>query len=78
HSAGIDVWYNYPTDTESRENTPPADFPFSELDNIVMSPHRGGGATEIEALRLKHLAELLNAFAQGKISKNQIDLDRGY
>jgi len=78
HSAGIDVWYNYPEDEPQRADTPPADFPFHELDNIVMSPHRGGGAQEIERLRLDHLANLLNGFARGEDGANRVDLERGY
>jgi phosphoglycerate dehydrogenase-like enzyme len=78
HSAGIDVWYNYPQDEESRAHTPPADFPFHELENIVMSPHRGGGAMDVEILRMRHLARLLNSAASGKPLPNQIDLTRGY
>lgn len=78
HSAGIDVWYNYPPDPESRENTPPADFPFHELDNVVMSPHRGGGAKDVEILRMTHLAQLLNAAVKGEPLPNQVDLSLGY
>lgn len=37
-SAGIDVWYNYPTTQTSRTHTLPADHPFHELDNIVTLP----------------------------------------
>ncbi len=78
HSAGLDVWYNYPPDEASRANTPPADFPFHELDNVVMSPHRGGGAQEIESIRMAHLAELLNAAARGEPLPNRVDLKKGY
>jgi phosphoglycerate dehydrogenase-like enzyme len=78
HSAGIDVWYNYPPDETSRENTPPADFPFHELDNVVMSPHRGGGAKEVEVLRMAELAKLLNAAARGEPIPNKVDLEAGY
>ncbi len=78
HSAGLDVWYNYPPDEASRANTPPADVPFHELDNIVMSPHRGGGSAEIEIRRMQHLAHFLNLAAPGKPLPNQIDLERGY
>ena len=78
HSAGIDVWYNYPPDEEVRANTPPADVPFHELDNIVMSPHRGGGAKEIEIYRMQHIADFLNAAAAGRTLPNKIDLERGY
>jgi phosphoglycerate dehydrogenase-like enzyme len=78
HSAGIDVWYNYPPDEDSRENTPPSDFPFHELDNVVMSPHRGGGSREVETIRMRHLAELLNRLVHDGDAPNRVDLKRGY
>jgi phosphoglycerate dehydrogenase-like enzyme len=78
HSAGIDVWYNYPKDEDSRANTPPADYPFHTLENIVMSPHRGGGSLEVEVLRLESIAAILNAAARGEVIPNRIDLDKGY
>ncbi len=78
HAAGLDVWYNYPTDKPSRSHTPPADFPFHELDNVVISPHRGGMTSETEQLRMAHTAVLLNAAARGEPMPNQVDLQRGY
>jgi phosphoglycerate dehydrogenase-like enzyme len=78
HSAGIDVWYHYPSDEESRANTPPADYPFHTLENIVMSPHRGGGSMEVEVIRLAAMADTLNAAARGEEIPNRVDLERGY
>jgi phosphoglycerate dehydrogenase-like enzyme len=78
HSAGLDVWYNYPPNEASRSNTLPADVPFHELDNIVMSPHRGGGSAEIELRRMAHLADFLNLAAAGKPLPNQVSLEKGY
>jgi phosphoglycerate dehydrogenase-like enzyme len=79
-SAGIDVWYNYPTDESSRANTPPADHPFYKLENVVMSPHRAGGvnSVETEELRMHHLADLLNHAARGEALPNRVDLDKEY
>jgi phosphoglycerate dehydrogenase-like enzyme len=77
-AAGLDVWYNYPADQAARAHTPPSDFPFHELDNVVMSPHRAGGSTETERLRRIHLAELLNTAARGGPMPNRIDLQVGY
>jgi phosphoglycerate dehydrogenase-like enzyme len=74
----MDVWYNYPSDEESRTNTPPADYPFHELDNVVMSPHRGGGTRDTEVLRMDALALALNAAARGEPIPNKIDLKAGY
>lgn len=77
-SAGLDVWYNYPTKPETRPNTPPADYPFHTLPNIVMSPHRGGDSTESMPLRLQHLAHLLNNLARGEAIPNRVNLQIGY
>ena len=76
--AGLDVWYNYPPDEESRLNTPPANYPLNTLDNVVFSPHRGGNTSATERLRLAHLADLLNAAAHGEPMPNRIDLESGY
>ena len=77
-SAGSDVWYNYPDSKEARNNTPPADVPFGELANFVLSPHRGGMVEEVETQRVRALAELLNAAIRGEPIPNKVDLDAGY
>ncbi len=77
-AAGLDVWYNYPTTEETRSNTPPADFPFRELDNVVMSPHCASFTTDSEHLRMVCLARLLDAIVQGKASANRVNVDLGY
>jgi phosphoglycerate dehydrogenase-like enzyme len=53
-------------------------LPFHELDNIVISPHRGGATMESEALRMADLARLLNAAAGGESIPNKVSLDLGY
>jgi phosphoglycerate dehydrogenase-like enzyme len=80
YAAGIDVWYTYPTDEPSRGATQPATFPFHELDNIVMSPHRAGsGSTaEVERMRMEGLAAALNQAAAGQPLPHQVDLEAGY
>jgi phosphoglycerate dehydrogenase-like enzyme len=78
YGAGLDVWYRYPTDRESRSDTEPASRPFGELDNVVLSPHRGGQADATERLRMEHLAQLLNAARAGEPLPNPVDLSAGY
>ncbi len=78
HSAGLDVWYNYPPDKDSREYTPPAAYPFHELANVVMSPHRGGDTFDTERLRMSHLSKLLNKIHEEKPVPNRVDLEIGY
>jgi len=79
-AAGIDVWYNYPSTAESRANTSPSQFPFHELDNVVMSPHRGGAfqLEELEQRRMADLAQTLNAIARGEAVPHRVDLHAGY
>ena len=79
-AAGLDVWYSYPQEEETRTNTPPSDYPFQKLDNIVMSPHRAGagGSTDVEKMRMEHLAALLNAAARGEEVPGKVDINEGY
>jgi phosphoglycerate dehydrogenase-like enzyme len=78
HAAGLDVWYNYPPDEAGRAEWPPSAYPFHELDNVIMSPHRGGATDETDRLRMAALAELLNAAVGGREIGNRVDLDMGY
>lgn len=80
HAAGLDVWYNYPTDESGRKSTSPSEYPFHELKNVVMSPHRAGAPNtpETESLRMRALAELLNAAARCEPIPNLVDLELGY
>ncbi len=76
--AGLDVWYNYPTDEHSRSNTPPSRFPFATLSNVVMTPHLAGHSGETERLRALALAEVLNAAANGHEIPNRVNVTLGY
>ncbi|MHC4470446.1 MAG: NAD(P)-dependent oxidoreductase [Planctomycetota bacterium] len=77
-SAGIDVWYRYPGREGDPKDTPPSEYPFGELENVVMSPHRAGWVPEIEAWRMRHLAAFLNVVARGREIPDPVDLDAGY
>jgi len=77
-AAGIDVWWVYPRNEEERSHTLPSHFPFHELDNVVLSPHRGGWLEAAEERRLQELAKLLTAAAQGLPIPNQVDKQLGY
>jgi phosphoglycerate dehydrogenase-like enzyme len=79
-AAGLDVWYNYPQDPESRTNTPPSSYPFHELDNVVLSPHRAGALDmeRTEILRMEALARSLNAAARGQEIPFPVDVEEGY
>lgn len=84
--AGLDVWYRYPESdaaqgymgyvdiSDSARNTPPANFPFGELPNVVMSPHRGGTSADVEEARVRALADMLMSDPM----PNRVDLRAGY
>lgn len=80
HSAGLDVWYRYPpiADRKTGRPCPPSAFPFHELDNVVMTPHRAGWSDETEMQRSAFLAEMLNYAARGEPLPNRVDLTLGY
>ena len=79
-AAGLDVWYAYPQTKQAQSKTPPSRFPFHELDNVVMSPHRGGafGIQELEQMRMRDLAQVLNAMARNTHVPHRVDLLAGY
>ncbi len=75
--AGIDVWWNYPSDEESRTDTFPSNYPLDEFDNVIFSPHRATQIKERSKYRLKNLADILESLAEGE-ETNVVDLERGY
>ncbi|MBD3349025.1 MAG: hydroxyacid dehydrogenase [Candidatus Eisenbacteria bacterium] len=79
-AAGLDVWYSYPKTEEERSCTPPSRFPFHELPNVVMSPHRGGAFSvgDVERARAEALAASLNAAARGAPIPHPVDVREGY
>lgn len=76
--AGIDVWYNYPEDNDSRGKTLPSKSPFHVLPNVVMTPHVGGDSDRSDALWVAGLRNMLNLAVEGAPIPNRVDLDTGY
>jgi phosphoglycerate dehydrogenase-like enzyme len=74
--AAIDTWYKYPT-ADNPETTGSDKFPFQELNNIVMSPHRAGFAKGLVP-HLDDAIENLNRLAAGRELINVVDLNAGY
>jgi len=79
-AAGIDVWYAYPKREDERTSTPPSRFPFGDLDNVVMSPHRAGAfaVRDVEEARVRAIASSLIAAARGEPIPHLVDLAAGY
>ena len=76
--AGLDVWYNYPESVDDRKNTPPSEYPFHELPNVIMTPHMAENTDQTEQFRAEQLAVLLNTVAKGEPLPNRVDVVRGY
>jgi len=76
--AGLDVWYNYPENEESRTDTQPSSFPFSDLPNVVMTPHLAGHSDRTDELRARQLARLLNLASEGQPIPNRVEVEKGY
>ncbi len=78
--AGLDVWYSYPESEEDSASTAPSRFPFRNLDNVVMSPHRAGAfaSADVEHARVREIARALNAAARGNPLPHPVDVRQGY
>ncbi len=78
--AALDVWYVYPGSKsgKSEDNCPPAKYPFWELNNVVMSPHRAYNCLNRKKMHWNDVLEALNDIARGKRPKNLVDLSLGY
>lgn len=69
--AGIDVWYNYRPEPDEEGKKYPYSFPFHELDNIVLSPHRAASPMQQISRWDEHI-ENIKIFAEGREDFNNI------
>jgi phosphoglycerate dehydrogenase-like enzyme len=67
--AALDVWYRYPTGAGP---TRPADRPFHELGNVLMTPHVSGWTEGMLEARAKLIAENIHRTARGEPPANCI------
>jgi phosphoglycerate dehydrogenase-like enzyme len=77
YGAGIDTWYNYPKPGESNSTPPSANFPFHELNNLVMSPHRAG-YVDSGFPHLDDAIENLNNLHSNKPLINRLSVEHRY
>lgn len=76
--AAIDVWYNYQPDSDVIGRRFPFNRPFFELDNVILSPHRGASPMD-DLNRWDEVTENIKRYATGRDDfLNRVDLDRGY
>ncbi|HVA86589.1 MAG TPA: 2-hydroxyacid dehydrogenase [Candidatus Saccharimonadales bacterium] len=67
--AAIDVWYHYP---EGSEPTLPADAPFHELSNVILTPHTAGYTEGTMRHRFDAIAENIRRVAAGERPMNVV------
>jgi len=73
--AVIDVWRRYPRQGESLiSELAPADQPFWDLDNVVMTPHRATWTRAHLERRWQFVAANLDRLARGEAPQNVIDI----
>jgi len=60
--AALDVWYDYPQ--AKGESTFPSRFPFSELVNVIMTPHSSGWTEGHWRRKRARMAEVINTYAR--------------
>lgn len=63
--AGIDVWYNYRPEPDTEGKKFPSKFPFYELDNVILSPHRGASPMS-DLQRWNEVIENITRVAKGE------------
>ena len=61
--AALDVWYRYPG---APGLTPPANLPFNELPNVLMTPHVSGWTDGMIEARAGLIAENIRRVAEGE------------
>jgi phosphoglycerate dehydrogenase-like enzyme len=76
--AAIDVWYDYKPKEDNIGKKYPFHQPFHQLDNVVLSPHRGASPFD-DLKRWDEVIENINRFSQNRVDfMNQVDLSLGY
>lgn len=78
HGAGLDVWWNYPEKWGGTGKQPSENYPFHELENVVVSPHRAAYSESIVSNQAIFLAENILRFIKGEKPQNIIDLNLEY
>lgn len=70
--AALDVWYRYPETLEQKML--PANLPFHELDNVLMTPHLSAWTESMIERRWTKIAANLDALAAGRPLANVVRL----
>lgn len=72
HGAALDVWYNYPKNNP--EPVFPANFPFWELPNVLISPHKSSQTKDAIDAMIRDTYENIRSFIINGIPKQTVNL----
>jgi phosphoglycerate dehydrogenase-like enzyme len=76
--AAVDVWYNYSPDEKNSGRKFPFSYPFNELDNIILSPHRAASPFS-DLQRWDEVIENIARISNGrKDLLNIVNMEEGY
>ena len=76
--AAIDVWYNYKSSSD-KEPFFPSNYPFQELPNVIMSPHRAATFADTSSdLLWSDIVFNVTALTSNKPLRNVISYDKRY
>ncbi|MBN2789704.1 MAG: hypothetical protein JXR69_05915 [Candidatus Delongbacteria bacterium] len=77
-AAAIDVWYDYQCEPDEAGKRYPFNFPFNELENVLLSPHRAASPFS-DLKRWSEVIENIKRFSAGRTDfKNIVNTDEGY
>ncbi|MDA3885470.1 MAG: NAD(P)-dependent oxidoreductase [Candidatus Delongbacteria bacterium] len=77
-SAAIDVWYDYQCEADEEGKRYPFNYPFNELDNVLLSPHRAASPFS-DLKRWNEVVDNIKRFSKGRTDyMNIVDIDEGY
>lgn len=68
-AAAIDVWYRYPAGDDM---SPPADLPFADLPNLLMTPHSSGVTRDTFAGRVDDVVANIGRLTRGEPLRNVV------
>lgn len=77
HGAGLDVWWRYPGENDTRDCAP-GTLDWASLENVVMTPHIGGSGAGVDDLRWKAVGDVLRRLKSGDFETGCVDLNSGY
>jgi phosphoglycerate dehydrogenase-like enzyme len=77
HCAALDVWWDYP-EMGQRTKYPSDNYPFHELDNVVLSPHRAAYSENVMKNHITFVGENILRFIRGEPLLEVVDMARGY